>query len=66
MTERKFTNEEAVDIIEVEGLDYAVQHYCRGDRFEDPVTHLLWDVAAEELNALVSHLKEKTGREDFE
>ena len=67
MPERgQYTNGDAVDIIENEGVGYAVQHYISGDYFKDPVTAALWNAADKSLKALVEHLKRETGREDFD
>lgn len=57
------TNGDAADIIENEGLDYAVMHYCSGDEFKDPETRRLWDAADKALEALCAYLSEETGRE---
>lgn len=57
------TNGEAVDIIENEGLGYAVQHYISGDAFADPKTARLWNDADRALATLVTHLERETGRE---
>ena len=59
----KYTNGDAVDIIENEGLGYAVQHYCTGDYFKDPQTAKLWDEASNALNALSLYLENETGRD---
>lgn len=59
------TNGDAVDIIENEGLDYAVRHYISGSAFKDPDTARLWTAADGALNALVNHLTAETGR-DFD
>lgn len=57
------TNGYAVDIIEGEGLDYAVRHYIDGSAFKDPETASLWTEAGQALNALVEHLENETGRD---
>ena len=57
-----YTNGDAIDVIEDEGLGYAVQHYTSGP-FRDPETQRLWDAAASALNALEAHLERDTGRE---
>lgn len=56
------TNGEALDIIENEGLDYAVQHYTSGRDFKDPTTRKLWDAADTALTELVGYLEKETGR----
>jgi hypothetical protein len=57
------TNGDAVDIIENEGLGYAVQCYTSGDDFKDPKTAMLWTEADKALGALVAYLERETGRE---
>lgn len=57
------TNGEAIDIIENEGIGYAVLHYCDGSNFEDYITCFLWDAAQNSLQNLVDYLELKTGRE---
>lgn len=57
------TNGVAVDILENEGLAYAVRHYCDGSEFKDPMTTLLWDKADRALTELVEYLQNETGRE---
>ncbi len=63
MPREKYTNGDAVDIIENERLDYAVRHYCNGSDFKDRVTAELWDEAGTALNALVAYLQDETGRD---
>jgi hypothetical protein len=59
----KYTNDQAVDIIETEGLGYAVTDYCRGSSFADPETAKLWDAARDALRSLVRYVEDRTGRE---
>lgn len=33
---RKYTLEEVADIVQIEGLGYAIQHYMSGESIEDP------------------------------
>jgi hypothetical protein len=63
MSDELRTNGDAVDIIENEGLGYAVQHYISGDSFADAKTARLWNEADRALAALVTHLERETGRE---
>lgn len=63
MGDRDHTNGDAADIIEDEGLDYAVRHYISGDEFNDPTTEKLWTEADKALTALVQHLERETGRD---
>lgn len=51
------TNTDAVDIIENEGIGYAVLHYCDADNFIDPKTQLLWKSAELALKDLQEHLE---------
>lgn len=60
-----YTNGEVVEIIENEGLDYAVRHYCDADSIKDPETSALWAEAAGSLDRLVEHLERETGQRDF-
>jgi hypothetical protein len=60
---KQYTNGDAVDIIDNDGLAYAVRHYCDGSYFHDAVTAALWDKAADGLNELVRYLKKETGRD---
>lgn len=59
----EYTNGDAADIIENEGVGYAVQHYIDGEWFKDPVTALLWTAADNALTALLAHINRETGRE---
>jgi len=61
MTDLK-TNGYACDVIENEGLSYAVQDYCSGSTFKDPTTAELWDAAEAALDTLVRYLETETGR----
>lgn len=56
------TNGAAVDIIENEGIGYAILHYTSGSNFKDQETARLWDVAETALNDLVDYLEAETGR----
>jgi len=50
------TNEEVKDIIDNEGLGYAIQDYMSSDDFEDAQLAKLWDKASEALNAVTKYL----------
>ena len=63
MHDKKYTDGDAVDIIENEGLEYAVRHYCDGTYFESGKTGSYWTAAQRALNNLVDHLREQTGRD---
>lgn len=62
-TQAKYNNEQAIEIIQGEGLGYAVTDYCRGDNFEDPETVQLWNAARRSLRDLCEYLEGATGRE---
>ena len=49
-------NHEARQIIENEGIGYAVQSYIDGDEFKDPETRKLWNEADKALSDLESYL----------
>jgi len=50
------TNAEAVQIIENEGIGYAVQSYISGSEFKDVETVRLWFQAEQALDELKEHL----------
>ena len=58
-----YYNGYAADIIEGEGVGYAVLHYIDGDSFADPETRRLWNEAEQSLNALLGYLHKQTGRD---
>lgn len=58
-----YTNGDAVDILDNEGVGYAVRHYTSGSAFKDPETRKLWDAADNALGELVTYLERETGRE---
>ncbi len=49
MNERKKTIEEVAQIVEQEGLDYAIQHYLHCDSIEDPDLAKAWAAAGAAL-----------------
>ena len=53
----KFSNFKAAYILETEGGEYAVCHYCNGSNFADQQTAKLWNEAKNAFNALREHLK---------
>lgn len=63
MAEKEYTNGDAVDIIENEGVGYAVQHYVSGSWFKDDTTERLWTNAANALELLQDYLRKDTGRD---
>lgn len=62
-TRAKHDNETAIQIIQGEGLGYAVTDYATGSSFADPQTARLWHDAREALGALCDYLEEATGME---
>jgi len=54
----KFSDQDLRDLIDNEGLGYAVYGYLSADRVEDPYTALLWSNAYVALAALDKHLNE--------
>lgn len=59
----KLSNNEAINIIQSEGMGYAVQHFISGEAFKDPQTAALWNAAADALTKLETHLETTTGHE---
>ena len=51
-------NQEARNIIENEGLGYAVTGYIDGKYFKDPITRKLWEGAEKALSDLEIYLDE--------
>ncbi len=47
---------EVREVVEIEGLEYAVRHYMNSSKISNPVTADLWDKANAALNDLVKHL----------
>jgi len=50
------SNKRARQIINQEGIGYAVQSYCAAEDFKDPQTVLLWQKAYEALESLEFYL----------
>jgi hypothetical protein len=48
----KLSVEEVAEIVDCEGLDYAIQHYMGPDSIEDPNLAMLWADARETLAAI--------------
>lgn len=65
MEKEQYTNGEAVDILDNEGMSYAVMDYCDGSYFKDPETAKLWDAAGKALEDLRQYLRKETGRDDI-
>lgn len=53
----KMSDIEVREVVDSEGLDYAVRHYMDSNGIGNPETAKLWDAAAEALNALAAQLK---------
>ena len=51
-----YTNETVVDVIDCEGLGYAVQHYFKASMLEDKNLQVLWQRAADALSAIEAYL----------
>lgn len=49
---RKYTNADLADIIEDEGLGYAVTEYVSVERIEDPTMRALWEHAHSTLGTI--------------
>jgi hypothetical protein len=54
------SNKRALQIINQEGIGYAVQGYCSAEEFKDPQTVLLWQKAHDVLNELELYLGNNT------
>ena len=57
MSDRKLNDVEVVDVIEQEGVWYAVRDYLSEEDIENPKTAELWKVARLALNVLSQYLK---------
>lgn len=63
MTEIKYSNQELNDIIENEGLCYAITDYINPRDIEDPTTLDLWATAKTAIEYLETHLLQFGGTE---
>lgn len=54
----KVTKEELAQIVDSEGLGYAVQHYLSADKIEDEELSRLWKEAGELLNKIDNILED--------
>ncbi len=61
----KLSNARAAQIINNEGIGYAVQSYIRGSEFSDPITVELWNSADNALCLLEEYLKEEIDANDY-
>jgi len=60
------SNKRARQIINQEGIGYAVQSYCYAEDFKDPQTVLLWQKACDALNELENYLEQDSSIEEDE
>ena len=63
MSERTRNNNDVADIVEDEGLGYAVMDYMDSSDFRDLELAKLWDDAAKHLNALSDYLRKNSSYE---
>lgn len=49
---KKLSTKKVAEIVEIEGLGYAVQHYMNGDSIKDSELSKLWDDAKEALDKI--------------
>lgn len=54
----KMSVEEVRDVIESEGLDYAIMHYMSADNIMDETLRKYWTKAAEYLNKITDYVEE--------
>lgn len=55
---KKYTNKQVAEIVENEGLGYAVQHYMSSEDIKDKELAKQWEVAKGALNTITNILKE--------
>jgi hypothetical protein len=60
----KFTNSEVANIVDREGLDYAITCYMGADRIMDPKLAKLWQKANDILNEIEEILEESKENEE--
>jgi hypothetical protein len=58
MSDEKYSIEQVADIVESEGLGYAIQHYMSADSIEDEDLARLWRIAKEALDQIVDGANE--------
>ena len=51
-----YSDDELIEIIDSEGLGYAITSYLNSDRIEDETTRELWKECEEKLRKLQDHL----------
>lgn len=64
MCDTKYTIEEVVDRVNLEGLDYAIQHYLSDDKIDDPKLAHMWSNAKAILNEIENYLEEEMRKKD--
>jgi hypothetical protein len=57
MAEKKLTTDQVAEIVDFEGLGYAIQSYLGADRIEDEKLAHMWKEAAELLDRIEAHLE---------
>lgn len=58
VSKKKYSIEQVADIVNSEGLGYAIQHYMSGDNIEDPELAKQWEKAKATLNIIEMILKD--------
>ena len=66
MKQKKWSVTQARDIINNEGIGYAVQSYCSGSDFEDKKLVKLWNTAKKALDALEEYVENNADDEYFD
>jgi hypothetical protein len=62
----KYTVEQVAEIIESEGLGYAIQEYTPANRIEDPILAGLWAQAQDALDAVEKYVGDHADLADDE
>ena len=57
MSRKKYNNKEVATIIELEGLDYAIQSYLSPSDIKDKKLAAFWQQAFDALNAIEAYLE---------
>lgn len=60
----KYSTEIVTEMVEREGLGYAIQHYLSGDSIEDPELAKMWDEAKTLLDRIEVHLEDEMRKSD--
>lgn len=64
LKEDKMTVAQVVDVIDSEGLGYAIRDYMSGDFIEDQELAKLWDEARKSIMLIETHIKRVMIKED--